>query len=547
MEKEVYIGMAPKHHHGGKKDRGRTPGPSSLRPSRASSPVNDRRSPAGSRTPSRDVTARNSFDGNAHDLDDHEHEGRSLAANLTSAINRALPRGRTSSRPPSTSGSRPSSRSRPSSPVGERRRGLSSFPSTSNSQATRSASVAPSLLPASPQMSPRDERSDDHAHGRPGIGRSDSSQSGLNATLRSMSIGPRVERQRSAQNIDGLGHPDDDDFGVHRARNGSGALRGRSGRGPGAGSGSVPPSIGKGKQREKSDRSASTGWARFGRSVSRARGFGHAHATETGPESPSLPQSMDPQEVQSPPPGLELEKGVHGFEFAFIIPAHSAEYTRSPFGRVRYIIKATAYGAGRAKSNIESWRDVFPVANPSIDGGPTSLTVLYNDLHPTVGLLSIACTSQNISVGGLFQLDIHSPMPPPDLVVYLVRISLETTIEIRTKRKGKQVIPAQRNKLFEKVSRCQREHRGPSFEAIADRVPSSLTPRATFHLARKILMALEMARSLTDPSASQIAMVPRVHGRSKAWRVCQTTIKSAHRPLAAPSRQFDLVIRSSSR
>ena len=96
----------------------------------------------------------------------------------------------------------------------------------------------------------------------------------------------------------------------------------------------------------------------------------------------------------------DLDKGVHGFEFAFIIPADSPEYTRSPFGRVRYIIKATAYGAGRARSNIESWRDCFPVANPSSDGGPTPLTVLYNDLHPTVGLLSVACTSQNISVGG---------------------------------------------------------------------------------------------------------------------------------------------------
>lgn len=141
---------------------------------------------------------------------------------------------------------------------------------------------------------------------------------------------------------------------------------------------------------------------------------------------------------------------MHGFEFAFIIPANSAEYTRSPFGRVRYVVKATAYGAGRAKSNVEGWRDCFPVANPSMEGGPTPLTVLYNDIHPTVGVMSIACTSQNISVGGLFQLDIHSPVPPKDLIVYLVRISIDTIIELRTKRKGRQVVPAQRQKLFEK-------------------------------------------------------------------------------------------------
>lgn len=148
--------------------------------------------------------------------------------------------------------------------------------------------------------------------------------------------------------------------------------------------------------------------------------------------------------------GLELQKGVHGFEFAFIIPCDAPPYERSPFGRVRYIIKATAIGAGRAKSNVECWRDLYPMVNPSPDSGPTPLTVLYNDMHPTVGLVSIACTSNNISVGGVFNIDVNSPNPPKDLIVYLVRVSLETTIELTTKRKGKQTVPVQRHKLFEK-------------------------------------------------------------------------------------------------
>lgn len=148
--------------------------------------------------------------------------------------------------------------------------------------------------------------------------------------------------------------------------------------------------------------------------------------------------------------GLELQKGVHGFEFAFIIPCDAPPYERSPYGRVRYIIKATAIGAGRAKSNVECWRDLYPMVNPSPDSGPTPLTVLYNDLHPTVGLVSIACTSNNISVGGVFNIDVNSPNPPKDLIVYLVRVSLETTIELTTKRKGKQTVPVQRHKLFEK-------------------------------------------------------------------------------------------------
>jgi hypothetical protein len=158
--------------------------------------------------------------------------------------------------------------------------------------------------------------------------------------------------------------------------------------------------------------------------------------------------SVDPNGGQAE--GMLLQKGVHGFEFAFILPADSAPYERSPYGRVRYVVKATAFGAGRAKSNLEAWRDMFPIVNPSSDGGPIPLTVLYHDMHPTVGLLSVACTSNNISVGGIFNVDIHSPTPPEDLIVYLVRVSVETTTELRTRKKGKQQVPTQRHKLFEK-------------------------------------------------------------------------------------------------
>lgn len=148
--------------------------------------------------------------------------------------------------------------------------------------------------------------------------------------------------------------------------------------------------------------------------------------------------------------GIELSKGVHMFEFAFIIPADAPPYDRSPFGKVRYSVKVTALGAGRARSNVEEWRDFFPMVNPAPDGGVTPLTVLSNDVHPTVGLLSVACTSNNISVGGLFNIDIHSPSPPPDLIVYMVRVSLHTTIEVTTRRKGRQVTPVQKRRLFEK-------------------------------------------------------------------------------------------------
>ncbi|KAI3627928.1 hypothetical protein CBS14141_001929 [Malassezia furfur] len=147
--------------------------------------------------------------------------------------------------------------------------------------------------------------------------------------------------------------------------------------------------------------------------------------------------------------GLELSKGVHAFEFAFIIPADAPPYDRSPFGKIKYLVKVTALGAGRAKSNVEEWKEFFPMVNPAPDGGMTPLIVLYNNIHSTVGMLSIACTSNNISVGGLFNIDVHSPSPPIDLIVYMVRVSLHTTIELHTKRKGKQYVPVQKRKLFE--------------------------------------------------------------------------------------------------
>ncbi len=201
--------------------------------------------------------------------------------------------------------------------------------------------------------------------------------------------------------------------------------------------------------------------------------------------------------------GLELQKGVHGFEFAFIIPCDAPPYERSPYGRVRYIIKATAIGAGRAKSNVECWRDLYPMVNPSPDSGPTPLTVLYNDMHPTVGLVSIACTSNNISVGGVFNIDVNSPNPPKDLIVYLVRVSLETTIELSTKRKGKQTVPVQRHKLFEKAG-CR---------------PRTMTDR-TATVRRRM--------------ASCGTRAQRMPGPCRASRACRTTTTFALRPWLPP-------------
>ena len=62
--------------------------------------------------------------------------------------------------------------------------------------------------------------------------------------------------------------------------------------------------------------------------------------------------------------GMELSKGVHMFEFAFIVPADSPPYDRSPFGKVRYMVKVTALGAGRARRTWKNGATFFLWSTP---------------------------------------------------------------------------------------------------------------------------------------------------------------------------------------
>lgn len=341
------------------------------------------------------------------------HSQDQINSTSIGSIMRAFSRGRPSSRPSSQTGSRSVSRS-----------------------VSRAASRDPSPTRAtdSPRLTPS------HSNTSPLALEQEAEIDTLNGHM------SRTGLSRGRDQASGA-HPhandNEDYFGILGTNN----RRGRSHLAPTSNSNSTPSSSAINHRSITLSPSRGVGTSRR-RDESRVRfpGIGkrgvRAPSVDTGARSSA--SSSDEQD------GLFLQKGVHGFEFAFIIPADSPPYERSPYGRVRYVVKATAFGAGRAKSNIEAWRDMFPVVNPSTDGGPVPLTVLYNDLHPTVGLLSIACTANNVSVGGIFNVDIHSPTPPPDLMVYLVRVSVETTTELRTRKRGKQYVPTQRHKLFEK-------------------------------------------------------------------------------------------------
>jgi hypothetical protein len=370
-------------------------------------------------------------------------------AGLSSAFARAMSRGRPSgsnpsSQPNSRSVSRSVSRAASRNTSPSRPRSGHATPDASNSPRTESIPLDPSpssssanLTRMAPNAAMQIPRSDS-ARLLPSPGE-DYDMSPLGASLSRTGLSNGRSQASSAHVHD---NDREDRYGVVPPVHGVFA-RGRGGVGSGS------DMSGAGARSSTMSPSRGFGWRGRDQSKSRLAQVGkksiRSPSVDTGYEAIASSSSASDDAG-----GLDLQKGVHGFEFAFIIPADSAPYERSPYGRVRYIIKATAFGAGRAKTNLEAWRDLVPVVNPSPEGGPTALTILYNDLHPTVGLISIACTSNNISVGGIFNVDIHSPTPPTDLIVYLVRVSIETSVELRTRKKGKQKVPAQRHKLFEK-------------------------------------------------------------------------------------------------
>jgi hypothetical protein len=149
--------------------------------------------------------------------------------------------------------------------------------------------------------------------------------------------------------------------------------------------------------------------------------------------------------------GVHLGKGIHGFEFAFIIPSSSAPFERAKNGRLKYTLTATALGAGRGRSNVIASRDIFIVLQVNSDGGPTPLDIQYHDVHEALGALSVSLTSASLTVGGTASLSIYHPTIPAGLSVHVARVFLEQTIELYSEmRKGWMKLPVEKLRLWER-------------------------------------------------------------------------------------------------
>ncbi len=118
---------------------------------------------------------------------------------------------------------------------------------------------------------------------------------------------------------------------------------------------------------------------------------------------------------------------------------------------MRYIVTATAIGAGRGLSNVTTWQEVFVMLHVQPDGGPTPLDVQFHDVHEALGPMSVSLISASLTVGGTANLAVFHPDPPPGLSVHVVRVFLEQTIELySTLKKAWLKLPTEKMRLWEK-------------------------------------------------------------------------------------------------
>ncbi|WFD42290.1 hypothetical protein MPSI1_000932 [Malassezia psittaci] len=145
-----------------------------------------------------------------------------------------------------------------------------------------------------------------------------------------------------------------------------------------------------------------------------------------------------------------LDKGLYDFEFHFIIPAFAAPYERCRYGRTRYLLTATALGAGRGGSNVVAQREVFVVQHHASDCGALPVEMHFHDMHEALGLISVGLTSAWITVGGIAKLAVVHPNPPPNVNVHMIRVFIEQKYELYNHRTSSMMqVPSDKLRVWE--------------------------------------------------------------------------------------------------
>ncbi|KAH8924522.1 hypothetical protein BT69DRAFT_1318831 [Atractiella rhizophila] len=153
--------------------------------------------------------------------------------------------------------------------------------------------------------------------------------------------------------------------------------------------------------------------------------------------------------------GVKLSKGVHTWEFSFIVPSSIAPYERCNFGRVysRIYARASFPGLGR---KLEASTKIDVVANPMQEAEtPGQFDLRIDDFNRDIGIFRLHYESPHFTVAGLLHFHFSIPEPPQRLTFEKLELFILQQHTLRRPRKSDKepesppvIPPPQRRKIF---------------------------------------------------------------------------------------------------
>ncbi|GAA5992768.1 hypothetical protein JCM10908_006924 [Rhodotorula pacifica] len=149
--------------------------------------------------------------------------------------------------------------------------------------------------------------------------------------------------------------------------------------------------------------------------------------------------------------GETLAKGIHTWDFSFILPSATAVTERSDFGTIRHSVKATLHGYGTFRDLTGSPKPVWLIANPAAPGDlPSGLEIDVRQDLRDIGPIALHISSPHLTVASLIFLGITLERPPEGLKIMSVQAFVRQQFEIHYTNPDLPVShpPEQRKLLF---------------------------------------------------------------------------------------------------
>ncbi|KEI37776.1 uncharacterized protein L969DRAFT_19252 [Mixia osmundae IAM 14324] len=161
-----------------------------------------------------------------------------------------------------------------------------------------------------------------------------------------------------------------------------------------------------------------------------------------------------------------LRQGDHTFDWSFIIQSSIAPYERSRYGRITYWIKAVACGMGPLGSDLTATRRLAFIASPGgslaqdAEQGLSSSAMQLSDLalfvdirepNCEIGSLHFNLLSKQFTVSGLALFNLAVSMPPQEIDVASVTLSMTQRYELTSPRRFAVKDPVPASKATVKV------------------------------------------------------------------------------------------------